>query len=908
VQKESEYYKAFIKFLSNRQVNGTNFNFNDQRENKKYYVKEADRPELFRILEDCRKNGIVTGLSVCQYPQDLNMGNGVVESGLCIDIDLKQKVENKQWNHDDLRILIEGLDQIIRDIKYLVMCRDSIEAEKDYYKDGLHIYVLELVFPKAFKQHITSKLRESTYVNACFHSQEYIHHSAEVDPCMPSNNLLLYGCARPGKKPYKYLYIRKVSHNNYTTDDDFGAPSTNFVQEFNIVYDGVVFKRTPVSIKADWESNLHTIYAEYEEEDKASRNIADTDDPDYNTASELIDILSVERSTQFNTWRTIITALGVMSRSSSCNYKLLAIKFSAKCPEKWRLNDAKAKLNEIWNWARSSAKIKAGMAVLRRAAKEDNPEVYARLKKSIPLAMLTNALNKNEGTLPDHDLASVLFTMYSSKFYYDPSNRKWYEFISKTRRSIEDYHLYKFVDMDEPDALHLYIPKAIPEFLEDIIQYFEDQLKQLTTTQNADEQYSTWYKKMIKNTKRTITTLKNTGKVNSTICACRLSFTYHNFHEQLDKDPYIVGIGNGVLELSSKQDSPKVKLITEKHPYKISTFTKVPYLADGMEKKVAYIKDKWDSTFKEPDVRRWMLYHMSTCLKGTLDYLKLMIWHGPGEDGKSTWMVFLAETLGGDKGYAYKLPSQYYTTAPGLANEHTAHLVGVKKARYIYSSEFRPTDNFYTDRLKMLLSGEQLANRAAYGQQDNFYSAAKPFVASQFVPRLVGDLSHGATRRILTYRMKHTFRTHPEGPDQMLADTDFQNKHIHNIEYQKAFLQILVHAYEELMEEFGGRIENVPCQTIADETKTYIEGQDYVTKFVNNKMVASQGNKISLDDASKEYIHWFTYSINKKGGRELDGGTVQSLFMHSSIRNNIRADSSGMMYIMDMVIKDAQLH
>ena len=145
--------------------------------------------------------------------------------------------------------------------------------------------------------------------------------------------------------------------------------------------------------------------------------------------------------------------------------------------------------------------------------------------------------------------------------------------------------------------------------------------------------------------------------------------------------------------------------------------------------------------------------------------------------------------------------------------------------------EFKPGDQFYTDRLKELLSGEHITNRAAFGQQDNFYSAAKPFVATQFIPMLVGDLSHGATRRLLIYRMKNSFRINPEKSDEILADTDFQNKHIMNIEYQTAFLQILVKAQEKLMEEYDGRIENVPCQTIASETKTYVEGQDRISKI-----------------------------------------------------------------------------
>ena len=687
-QKVSKHYKALTAFLVERSVYDNVFNFNDQRENKKYMIKKEDVDTLFDLLEQCRKNNVVTGLSIHQYPTHLNKGDGLIETGICIDIDIKQTTSARLWSDREITILTAELDRIIKSvteglgevpIDHIVMIRAKIEPEQDYYKDGIHILVPEVPVSKTVKQKITMEFKNSQVVASVFNKPEYIMHDKIIDPCMASNNLLLFGCSRKSKQPYEFLRVMSFSQGTGFGKDISHLKDLNLVKEFNLVYEPTFYKRKAFSISSGYESQVESIPQEPREE-RSSKSITNLDDPNYKTCIELIDLLSVKRATDYPSWRSIVIALAVLSRESECDYRSLGIKFSAKCGEKWKSSAAKDEFNKIWNWARGQSNIKSGIAVLKKAARQDNPEVYDRLKKSMVTAMLTNALTRDEGTLSDFDLAKILYSMYQEKFAYDPSNRKWYEFITKARPGIEPFLMYKYKEMDDPDLLKRYIPEKVPEFLEEIIDYFN-----LKKDDKANEEFFDWYKLMIKNIKRTSTKLKDVNKMNNVITACRTTFSYHDLHENFDKDPYIVGIGNGVLELPSKRSSPKARLISERHPYKVATFTKVPYLADGMETKVAYIMDKWNSTFREEDVRNFMLLYLSTCLKGSLDYLKLMIWHGPGQDGKSTWMVFLAETLGGGKGYSYKLPSQYYTQAPGKASEHTAHLVGVKKARFVYS-------------------------------------------------------------------------------------------------------------------------------------------------------------------------------------------------------------------------------
>ena len=873
--------------------NSEEVRFVDQRINKNYNINEKEAYKTLEYLEDCRLKGVPLGFSEVQYPKE--NGRQRTKSGICFDFDIYQNTSKRIVSEETgqeivlfiIDIMNELFDERIDGMYHVILLRNQLTpAENNMYRDGIHILFPGLEATKEAKRLIMNRLNEDEYYNDVFTDEHFVKPETFLDIKTASNPILMYGCSRLGKVPYNLSMIQKNSKRAPVTIKEI-PPDTNMMLELSLLHKGNVIPRKEFELRAEHKiKQIETGNDDLNTYDNNSMSIEELDDPNYVLVSRMISIMSAERATGNDTWEKIIMALARLSCDSSSNYKQLAMAFSNKCPEKACLSIAQARIDSIWSWVKAlgdKSKL-PGMGSICFAAKNDNPEAYRKLKGSTPSHMLMCMTSKSDGKLTDYDAAKVLFSLFSEKFYYDSVACLWYELISKNSRGVDKCQVYKFRDTASPDILKKYICEKIPKFIDSIIIYYK---KLKDTTKDTDQ--LKWYKSMITKLSSSRDNVKNNAKSEAILKSSKTVFAYPNFRDKLDKTEMILGVGDGILQLGKK-----CTLVSGKHTYLVRCYTPVPWGPnDPKTEKIAYLMDKWNSTFKEPDMGMFYLFYFAEMLSGRTPDMKIDIWYGPGKNAKSTWMMLQALTMG--TFYATKFNSSFLTQSAARAEHHTSHLMGLVNALYAYTSEVEAGASLNMERVKFLTNGEHMKVREVREKEQTIICRARIHMAVNTELRLAGDTTYGSTRRLRVGHLKKKFvrDPNPANPNEVLCDPDFVNSHIKDIEYQQAWLQILIKQFEILENQYGGKLENVYSKTIEDETNIYIRSQDSVATYIMAKIRPSPNGEIKLSDLIGHYVAWYRTNVNTDKNYINNIDYIKSQFTSSSISGSMEKTEEG---------------
>lgn len=872
-------------------------NFVDQRNRTKYYIPNQKMTEFLDLLENCRKDKFPFGFSEIQYPIlnkeqiDKEQESDAIrleKSGICIDLDIYQNIPTRIWIKDDLTIICDMVRSLLKEstmnlpkeYKIIVLSRFEIsKVEDNKYRDGIHILIPEIQTTKYHKKWLMNTLQQDNDFIAMFSRPGFLD-SNVVDDKTASNPILLYGCSRPMKNPYEMSIVFNAIDRRsaqISVDDEFvKKENTNFLQELSLIYPGKILKKIQVEVKPEFIPKETFDVKTSEEYHVQSDDINVVDDPKYYVVVKLIDIISPDFADKTDKWEPIIYALANLATNNSSDYKSLAYKFSSKCPNRFD-KKSKDRIDSLFIHAKNSSSniSKYSIGTIYRAAKLSNPDEYKSIRQNVPTHMLLQTTKKTKGKITDFDAAKILSSMFSNRFCFDPFTKTWYQYVTKLPQGMDNGLLYKWAEcFASPDILTNYIKDKLPDLVDNIICYY----KKLQDT-TEDPITKKWLTKMSTALETSRDSLKDTGKVGRVIKACETVFIYHNFRENLNTDPDIIGVSDGIIELSEK-----CLHITGKHNYKVSFYSKAEYaIYDDLEKNISYLTDKWKSCFPEDDVQRYFLYYFADCMSGKDPEPKVHIWHGPGKNSKSTWMSLMSYVLG--KNYSSKLSIKFWTSPMGEGNSHTEHVMETIHSRWCYSSESEAGDKLYAGNMKYLLSGEDATVRGIYEKKRTVRFHVRPMIGTNHLLNLEGSMDYGTLRRLSLYRMKKRFVKVKEHPEDVLCDPDFIKKKIKDPKIWAAWLHMLTRQYEDLQRTYSGNLENVTCDTIDRETKQYIEGQDTVSCFINYKLIYEKGSRLKLNEIIQKYMDWYCGKFNKTRDFTSRTGFHRDNFLSSSLCN-----------------------
>lgn len=933
--------QAFKTFLDKpetvRESKDPNTNIVDRARSKCYCIPNKSIPKFFEHIEKCRRNDI----RFMMYEKQLEY------SGIMLDFDIYQDKETSQMNYMQFHRLIQKVITLL--VEYLsvpskiqihigIIKKPKVvyNEEKKVYKDGFHLLIPGIKATRPFKKFFINELLANNVIEKIFYDVEPAKLETTANPYSRADFLdknsahvgvfFLGASTKINAPAYVLTHVFKADISmeyddvvvSNITEEVKGNSKINLAYEFSLNWERDRSKYKLIS-KASYEpkeryvlgvkryentsdeigipinqfnqSDVHMSPGAIQEQEIA----LGISNPDAIYYKQLIDSLNPERARDYYTWFQVLCVLAGIGPS----YKSLAEYFSRKCPEKFDL----AGFEKIWlGLMRNPHQTTLTIGSLHYWAKTDSPERYREIQnQSIYTLIYKRVFDPTaNGQLGHFDIAKILHKCLSYKYIFDRNNGLWYEFILETdpHKKGELYKWRCYINRDKPTSMKLYISEDMPKLFSKSIVSIKEKYDKAAS---AEAKY---YYTIYVNLQKTCKFLMDHGFKRSVLSEAESLFDDAGFAETLDKDPTLLGVGNGVLRLG-----PYPELITGYHGYRVSKFTSVDYVPfnpnDDIQKNVIIaLRNLFPDD--EPDSFDFIMYFLSSALDARAKETMMVILVGKGSNGKSVLVELVKGVMGSL--YAIKLPISFLISKSASAENASPALMMLEDARFCYYSESNQCETLNMAKIKEFTGQETLAGRKLYSEMRNFKPHCHHLVSSNNDFEIPGT-DHGTWRRIKYLRMKIKFCPENEPYDrnnkyERRADSNIGSKWAEDPNYLTAFLAILVHYYSSLQRKYRGKVLNVQHPHLRADTEKFRNQQDLINRFFNFYLVkcADPEKGMPIDDVIEKYSKW--YSCRNPDDRQFRKW-IYSDIENSLINRFLVKNDRGLMFMKGWRVLDA---
>jgi P4 family phage/plasmid primase-like protien len=308
------------------------------------------------------------------------------------------------------------------------------------------------------------------------------------------------------------------------------------------------------------------------------------------------------------------------------------------------------------------------------------------------------------------------------------------------------------------------------------------------------------------------------------------------FESQLDQNPYLIGIKNGIYDLQSGT-------LRQGHPSDMVTLSiDYDYQIVPADNPLIYdINQFLSQLFPQSETRDYVFNLLASFIEGNNPHEKFHIWTGSGGNGKSKLIELVEKTLGP---YCGKVPSTIFTQeSRGLSSAASPELACLKVKRMVTTQEpddpkhARPTIN--TGVIKDLTGNDKITCRALYGDQFEYKPQFKIIFCCNNLPDLTAD-DEGAWRRLSVVPFTSKFVDNPQNTNEFAKDIHLSQKFD---SWKPVFLYLLLEQYKVYKKEGL----NEPIQ-VKDAIKAYRRDVDDLQSFINENIKFEKDAYATLKD------------------------------------------------------------
>jgi hypothetical protein len=849
-----------------------------------YNIPDSRIDKMFKYLEVCRRKN----LKMMFYEKQLEF------SGLMIDFDILQENEECVFGDGLARSVVFSTVKLLTDFvdfgqvlteqnKYTLHVaiikkpRVMYNSEKKCFKDGFHLLVPGVKLNRETKRFLVNKAIDEGYYTDILSSFSPVS-GLSCNDFIDKNSAhvpvhFLGSATKVGVPPY-YLFavytydLYKNTRNlsmiinkceSFTEEKTDPSIITCHELSLNWEKEGGIIKKRNFFLKEEFimsamkfksgvsgqddDENL------FPEAENGELSLLKLHDPDVEYIISLVDTLHPSRSINYTDWFKVLCVLANTSKS----YKPIADHFSKKCVEKYN----KETFERYWNDICSMRDNRLGLGSLHHWAKEDNPERYESIRHSSIFDMIFKKIYdpQMEGHLQHYDVAQILLKSLRHKYAYDTAEGGiWYEFILPEEPHTQGESYKWRPSVRPPMSIKRYMSEILPVLFRKVF----DKILNIIENLKADKEAA--YHTMVKrNFQASTRNLKNTAFKNGATHEAEQVFEKIGFTEKLNKDPDVLGVGNGLLHLGKE-----CKFITGYHNYFISKYTTTDYIEfnprNALSKKLLIaLRNLFPDD--EPDTFEFIMHYLSSALDGKKKESLLLLLVGNGSNGKSFLVELFKETIGST--FAVKMPLAFLTSRQKNSESATPALMSLVNARFAYYSETEKAEVLNSAKIKEVTGQETLGGRKNFGDYVNFKPTCHHLVTSNYDFE-VNSTDHGTWRRLKKVAMKIKFCKRgmdsydEKNPYERPADPTLGANWPDTPEVRSAFLGLLIYYYESLQRNYDGIVENVPHPTIKLETEMFRNRQDKINSFINARIVktADPGVETSISAIIEKYAKW----------------------------------------------------
>ena len=510
----------------------------------------------------------------------------------------------------------------------------EVRGDTTYVKNGFHLHFPFLFLSRVdINVHILPRVRERISMEIPDWP------TTAIDECTIKNVWLLYGCTKNGdpNRSYKItqawdgrgepIALEEAFANSEIPDEneDFRPVDTARLDWFlprimSINPKGRTVTRVKMTIQIPRISLENTRVARLSQ-GSCTMNTEISPQEAIKQASELIPMLSVDRSRNYEDWLKVGWVLFNISGGHGDAFDLWD-NFSKRTPDKY---DG-VMVSDIWN-NRMEQREKPGMGTLIFWAQRDNPALYKEYKEKRTKHKCMQSIQDGGAHV---DIAKMLFDTLQTEFKCGSITHKdWYQFREHVWEPIEE---------------GVFLRKKISSTGKNgILGIYENQIKENQTALNQEEDKckAEEYKTRIKLLRKITANLKSAPFKNNVMREAAEQFYDRNFKVRLNQSPNLVAFNNGVYDLDTHYFRPGMP---EDYLSKKMSIPYIEYTHDSEE--VIDVKTFLEQIFPDSQVRKYFLNMYCDIFYGKNTEKAVYFWTGNGDNGKSVTQGLFEEMLG----------------------------------------------------------------------------------------------------------------------------------------------------------------------------------------------------------------------------------------------------------------------
>jgi phage/plasmid-associated DNA primase len=832
----------------------------------KWLISDADYPRFYELLNDYLfvKRGRPMG-----FVEQPRKG---APKPLLVDLDFKYSAETSltraftleqirsfcQKMVDGLRIFFGVTDYEL--LRFFVTLRPAPYASAGVRKDGVHILCPDIALSDEKQKVLRNWMLSQNAIRACFEGTGFIDDEREGpeqiydESMVRKQGWIFYGESKPNIPPYSLaaVFAYRPEADEWE-DEEIAEYDPRHLMELLSVRYNVVEDANTVLEEAQDQYNALRNYtkqagggagAEAGEEVGEPQPVAAggmlTAAAGHNPLLEalqalypagettmedkamirrfVMECLGEAWYTQYDKWIRVGWCLHNIEPSEDLFQ--LWMDFSAQSGKSSGNNVAQLRRDWFYGWRKEGDGPRLTERSLRKWAKDENPEKYAEI-----MAEYLGSYILSEVEPTHHHIAKLMRKMYGTNYTASVGSKttEWYRY---------DDMMNMWKKLNQGIELRMKICSEVAQAIS------EAQTKLLSQMGAVSAEAREHLLGKAKELTKTQMSLYNSGFGESVMKMAVHQFYEEDFQNKLNINPFLFGCKNGVLELRAagadgrdhvifRQGRPEdyVSFLAGQNLPEMGPIEYHPY--DAADPRQAEIADFFTKLFPDPDVRRYTLRLLASCLEGANREQCFYVATGVGGNGKSKLVELMRMTLGD---YQTSLQATVLTRKRPESGAANPDMMAAKCRRFIYLQEPDDKEPLNTSRMKQFSGEDMVEARGLFQDQEKFVIMGKLFMMCNRLPP-VTTMDRGTWRRIRVLEFVSKF----VDPDDLELRSGRPNVFVKDLqldrklrEWREPFLAYLVHIYETEYIPFG--LNPVP-EAVMRASNRYKESFDTYARF-----------------------------------------------------------------------------
>lgn len=452
------------------------------------------------------------------------------------------------------------------------------------------------------------------------------------------------------------------------------------------------------------------------------------------------------------------------------------------------------------------------------------------------------------------DLAEMFYRKYWLNFAYSSNGKSG---GTKTYRFDKNGHRWRLLEDGDLIIGKILTDNFLPKFElkriairrklddmeeSDIQQKKRDKKSQRNSKENGELDEKTQLEETKKNIEKIITMLGSVPQKRCVIKGVQEKLFIEGFDKNLDTNPMLVGVLNGVIEVDTKD----AHFRPGKPEDYLSMYTSLPYRedfnmeCDAVKRYLKYL----NQVFPDKDLMNYMRKDIASFLKGRNAEKLFRIFSGCGNNSKSVYIKLVERAFGS---YCVSVPVSVITVKRGSSSSASPETARLRGTHIATCAEPDDNETIKAGIVKSMTGNDRFFTRALFSNGEEIEAMYKLILITNKVPS-IPNAGVAIKNRvvIIPFLAKFVNKDYPEDEEEQYnqrtfkMDPDFDD---YVPLLSQAMLWCAVQDYKTYCRDGLKILPSV----ILDETNAYWEENDAYDLFIREKLVKEVINEPLLD-------------------------------------------------------------